>query len=94
MYFRTSRIGCLLFHGVILNFFTSPSMTHITFISVLTTLLTEIALLSLFAMYIVTRHILKVELLLPCQPVLLELFEVLSGAIQFDKMRKKTEGRG
>ena len=47
-----------------------------------------IVLLSLFAMDKVTIHLLSVQLLVPCRPVLLEPFEVLSGAMWCDKMRK------
>ena len=37
----------------------------------------------------VTRNVLKVRLLVPCRPVLLEPFEVLSGVMRCDKMWNK-----
>ena len=89
IYFRTSRLGCLLFHGDILTLLESPSMPCITFISLLTALPTAIVLLSFFDVDGLTRHIIRVGLLVPFQPVLLEPFKVLSGLIQCDKMCKK-----
>ena len=88
MYFITSRLGCFLFHGDILTLLESPSMQFITFISSLTALPTEIVLISFFAMDRVTRYILSVRLLVPFQTLLLEPFEVLSGAFWCDRMRK------
>ena len=87
MYFRTSGLGFLNFHGSILTFFESTSTPCINFISVLTAFPTAIELLELFTMDRVTRHLLSVRLLVPCQPVLLEPFEVLSGTIWCDRMQ-------
>ena len=87
IYFRISRLGCLLLRGDILTFSESPSMSCITFINSLTTLPTTVALLLLFAMYRITKHIFRVLLIVTCRPVLLELSEVLSGVIWCDRMR-------
>ena len=38
------------------------------------------------------RHIFRVHFLVPCLPVLLELFEVLSGAIRCYRMWNKLRG--
>ena len=46
-------------------------------------------LLSFFAMDRVTRHIFRLRLLVPCQPLLLDSFEVISGTIQFDNIWNK-----
>ena len=43
-------------------------------------------------MDMVTRHILRLQLLLPCQTVLLEPFKVLSGEMWYDKTRNKLWG--
>ena len=67
-------------------------MLCITFIIALTSLPTSLALLLLFAIDGVTRNILIVRLLLPCRPVLLESFEVISGAIWCDGTRNKLWG--
>ena len=92
MHFITSRLGCLLFYGDILTLFSYTSMSCITFISELTALPTALALLSLFTMYRLKRHLLSVWLLLPCCLVLLDPFEVLSGAIRCDKMQNELWG--
>ena len=92
IYFRNSRLGCLLFHGDILTLLSSPSMPQIPFIVLLTTLPTAIVLLFLFEMDRVTRHLLRVRLLVPYQPVLLDPFELLLGWIRCDKMRRKLWG--
>ena len=89
MYFRTSRLGCLLFHGDILTFLTSTSMPCITFISALPASPIKIALIPFFAMDGVTRHILSVRLIVPCRLLLLDLLEELSGANQCDRMRNE-----
>ena len=68
-------------------------MPRINFITALTALSTVIALLLFFAMDRVTRYLLRVRLILPCQPVLLEPFKVLPGAMRCDKMQKKLLGR-
>ena len=93
IYFRTFWLGCLLLHGAILTLLKYPSMICITFISALTALPTEIALLSFFAMNRVTRHLLSVRLLVPCRPVLLDPFKLLSGEIRCDRMRNELWGR-
>ena len=89
MYFITPRLGSLNFHGDILTLLASTSISCITLISALTSLTTEIALLLFFEMDRVIRHILSVWLLVPCRPVLLEPFEVLSGVIWCDSMRNE-----
>ena len=83
------EIGCLILHGTILTLLESPSMPCITFINELTALPNVIVMLSFFEMYRVTRNLFWVRLLLLCQPVLLDPFNVLSGAIQYDKMRNE-----
>ena len=87
IYFRNSRLVCLLFHCHILNLLSSPSVSCITLITALAVLPTAIAFLSFFAMDGVTRHIFKVWLLVPCQPVLFESCKVISGVIWCDKIR-------
>ena len=83
------EIGCLILHGTILTLLESPSMPCITFINELTALPNVIVMLSFLEMYRVTRNLFWVRLLLLCQPVLLDPFNVLSGAIQYDKMRNE-----
>ena len=61
-------------------------MPCITFISALNVLPTVIVLLFFFAVDRVTRHVFKLRFLVTCQPVLLDSFEVISGAIWCDKM--------
>ena len=61
-------------------------MPCITFSSALNALPTAIALLSFFAIDRVTRYILKVRLLVPCRPVLLEQFKVIPSVMQCGKM--------
>ena len=46
----------------------------------------------LFSMDRVTRHLLSVPLIVPCLPVLLDPFKVLSDAILCDRMRNKHWG--
>ena len=92
MYFKTSELVRLLFHGDILTFLESTSMPFITLISPLNALPTEIALLSLFAMDRVARNLLSVRLLVPCQPVLLDPVEVLYGEIWCDRMSNELWG--
>ena len=77
----------MLFRGDILTLLASPSMQWITLVSALTALPTEIELLLLFAMDRVTRRIVIVRLLVPCQPILLDQFEVLSCTVQCDWMQ-------
>ena len=66
IYFRTFRVGLLLFHGAILTLLAYPSTPYITFISKLNALPTVIELLLFFAMGMVTMHLLSVQLLLHC----------------------------
>ena len=87
VYFRTSRLGSLLFHGAIFTSLVYPSMSCITSVSSLTALTNAIVFLFFFAVDRVTRNIFKVRLLVPCWPVLLETSEVISGVIRCDKMR-------
>ena len=67
-------------------------MPCITFARALTALPAAIALLLFFTMHRVTRRILRVRLLVPCLPVLLDLFEVLAGSIWCDRMQNKLWG--
>ena len=92
MYFRTSRLGYLLFHGDFLILLEYPSIPCTIFISTFTTLPTAISLLSFFAMDRVTRQIFSVWLLVPCRPVLLDPIKVLTGAIWCDRVRNKLWG--
>ena len=92
IYLRTSRLGCLFLHGEIFNLLESTSMLCNTFFRALTALSTVIALLFFLAMDRVTRHILKIWLLVTCRPILLDLFEVLSGAIWCDNMKNELWG--
>ena len=64
-------------------------MPYITFISALNALPTAMVLFSFFAMDRVTRNIFRLRLLVPCQPLLLDSFEVISGTIQFDNIWNK-----
>ena len=85
--FRTSRLGCLFFHGDILTLLASPSTPCITFISSLTIFPTAISLLSFSKMDSVTMHLLSVWLLVPFKPVLLDPFGLLSCDIWCDRMQ-------
>ena len=70
----------------------NTSMPCIIFISTFNVLPTEISLLLFFAVDRVTRHIFKVQLLVPFQPILLELFKVLSGSNRCDNIWGKLWG--
>ena len=89
MYFRTSRLVCLILHGAILVLLESTSITCINFISALNALPTAIVLCLLIIMDRVRRKFFKVLLLVPCQLVLLEPFDVLSGTIWCDNLWNK-----
>ena len=91
-YHRTSRIDYLIFCGAILTLLESPSKTFLTLIAAFTALPTVISLLLLFLMGRVTRHLLKIQLLVTYQPVLLQLSEVLSCTIRWNNMRNKQWG--
>ena len=67
-------------------------MLCITFIITLTSLPTTVDLLFFFVVDRVTRHILKVQLLVTFQLVLLNMIEVISGANWCDNMRNKIWG--
>ena len=85
-------LGCLIFHGDIMTFLSSTSMTCITFVGTLTALTTALTLLLFLSIDRVTRHLVRVRLVVPCQPVLLYPFEIISGAIWFDRMWNKLWG--
>ena len=67
-------------------------MPYINFISAEISLPNATSFLSFFAMDSITRNPLSVWLLVPCQPVLLEPFEVLYGLIQCDRMQNELWG--
>ena len=52
-----------------------------------------IELLLFFAMDGIIRHLFKLQVLVPFQPLVLDPFEVLSGAIWCDNMLKEVCGR-
>ena len=89
IYFKTSRLGCLIFHGYILTFPASPSMQCITFIKALTALPTNILLLLFFVMDTVTMYYLIVWVLVPHWPILSETSEDLSRAMRWDRMQNE-----
>ena len=82
----------MIFCGAILTLLESPSKTFLTLIAAFTALPTVISLLLLFLMGRVTRHLLKIQLLVTYQPVLLQLSEVLSCTIRWNNMRNKQWG--
>ena len=92
IYLINSRLAFLLFYGAILTFLTSPSMSCINFISALIDLTTAVTLLLFFTIDRVTMNILKVGLLVRCRLVILDPFEVLSGAMQCDQIQSKLWG--
>ena len=61
-------------------------MPWVTFTKYLTAFTTMIALLPFFAMDKVARHHLRVQVLMPHQPLVSETFEAVFGAIQWDIM--------